>query len=113
MHYNATLDNSCLESYSGNMDPSRSSRKDYEIQFKSSAWRVFKKLQGETRGRVTEAIWSLSEDPRPPGAVKLKGQRDLFRIRAGDYRVIYEIREQALVVLIIKVGHRRDIYQGL
>ena len=85
----------------------------FEIQFKSSAWNSFRKLPGETRGRVAEAIWSLGEDPRPRGAIKLKGRRDFFRIRAGEYRVIYEIRDEALVVLIIKVGHRRDVYQGL
>lgn len=84
----------------------------YEIQFKSSAWKAFQKFQGEARARLTEAIWELGEDPRPPGAVKLKG-RDFYRIRVGDYRVIYEIREQALVVLIIKVAHRRDVYRGL
>jgi len=85
----------------------------YEIQFKSSAWKAFKKLQGETRGRVAEAIWALGDNPRPHGSVKLAGQRDLYRIRVGDYRVIYEIQEKALVVLIVKVGHRKDAYRGI
>ena len=87
--------------------------KHYEIKFKSSAWKAFRKLKGETRGRVAEAIWALGEDPRPRGAKKLAGQRDRYRVRAGDYRVIYEVHDKALIVLIVKVSHRREVYRGL
>ena len=85
----------------------------YEIQFKTSAWKAFSKLKGEARGRVTEAIMGLAENPRPQNARKLSGKGDFYRVRVGDYRVIYEIHEKALVVLIFKVGHRRDVYRKL
>ena len=85
----------------------------YEIQFKTSAWKVFRKLQGEVRGRVAEAILGLAEDPRPPNAKKLSGKADYYRVRVGDYRVIYEIHENVLVVLVIKIGHRGDVYRRL
>jgi mRNA interferase RelE/StbE len=85
----------------------------YEIQFKSSAWKAFNKLEGEARGRIAEAVMSLAENPRPRKARKLSGKGDFYRIRSGDYRVIYEVREKALVVLIVKVGHRREVYKKL
>jgi len=85
----------------------------YEIQFKSSAWKAFNKLEGEARGRIAEAVMSLAENPRPRKARKLSGKGDFYRIRAGDYRVIYEVRENALVVQIVKVGHRREVYKKL
>lgn len=95
----------------------------YEIQFKTSAWKAFNKLKGEARGRVAEAIMGLAENPRPQNARKLSGKGDFYRVRAGDYRVIYEIpacaasaagrHENVLVVLIVKVGHRRDVYKKL
>lgn len=62
---------------------------------------------------MAEAILALGENPRPKGASKLSGQRPFYRVRVGDYRVIYEIQEKILVVLVIKVGHRREVYQKL
>ena len=85
----------------------------YEIQFKTSAWKAFGKLKGEARGRVAEAIMALAENPMPQNARKLSARGDFYRIRVGDYRVIYEIHENTLVVLILKVGHRRDVYKKL
>lgn len=85
----------------------------YELQFKTSAWKSLRKIPAETRARLVAAIWSLSEEPRPLGARKLTGQVDLYRLRIGDYRVVYDIQDQALVVLIIKVGHRREVYRRL
>ena len=85
----------------------------YQIHFKSSAWKVFRKLRGEIRGRLSEAVLALGEDPRPPGSKRITGKRDFYRIRVGAYRVVYEIQDEALVVIIIKIGHRRDIYRDL
>jgi mRNA interferase RelE/StbE len=85
----------------------------YEIRFKASALRVFERLERRSRGRLAEAIWALADNPRPRGCRKLAGQEGFYRIRVGDYRVIYEIQDRALVVLVLKLGHRRDVYRGL
>jgi mRNA interferase RelE/StbE len=61
--------------------------------------------------RLRKAIRALGSDPRPPGSLKLQGESDLYRIRVGDYRIIYEIQDAVLVVLIVEVGNRRDIYR--
>jgi len=53
------------------------------------------------------------ENPRPPGATKLEGGGELYRIRSGDYRIIYQIRDDRLVVLVVIVGHRREVYRDL
>ena len=65
--------------------------------------------------RVRAKIDALAEDPRPPGAVKLSGggSEEQYRIRAGHYRIIYEIQEQVLLVLVVRVGHRSEVYRRL
>lgn len=85
----------------------------YEIRFKTSAWKALQKLDREARGRLALAIWDLADDPRPPGSRKLTGAESLYRIRVGNYRVIYQVRDDLLVVLVVKLGHRRDIYRDL
>ena len=88
-------------------------RMRYEIRFKASAWRLLRKLDREARGRIIAAIWALGDNPRPPGSRKLTATEDFYRIRVGRYRVIYEVRDDDLVVLVIKLGHRRDVYRKL
>jgi mRNA interferase RelE/StbE len=61
------------------------------------------------RGRVRGAISLLANDPRPPNAKKLKG-RDALRVRVGDYRVIYTVMDDVLLVVVVNLGHRRDVY---
>lgn len=61
--------------------------------------------------RVRSAIDGLESDPRPPGAIKMKGSTDTWRVRAGDYRILYTIEDDRLVVLVVKVGHRREVYR--
>lgn len=68
-------------------------------------------LPARTRRQLTRVWSALHEDPRPTGSVKLAGT-ELWRIRVGDYRVIYEVRDAILVVLVIKVGHRREVYRA-
>ena len=63
------------------------------------------------RRRVVERIGRLADDPRPPGCVKLAGG-DRYRVRQGRYRIVYEIRDVELVVMIVRVGDRRDVYRG-
>jgi len=64
------------------------------------------------RARILTAIGDLSEDPRPPGCRKMEGV-DLYRIRVGDWRVLYQIRDFRLMVVVVQVGHRREVYRGL
>jgi len=70
-------------------------------------------LDSGTVRRVDAAILALADNPRPAGCVKLSGLSDLWRIRVGDYRVVYEIRDRQLIVLIVGVAHRREIYRNL
>lgn len=83
----------------------------YEVLLKPAAQRQLKKLPRNVQGELIAFIERLSQDPRPPGCKKLKGRQSQYRVRLGDYRVIYSIEEMALVVRVIKVGHRRDIYE--
>ncbi|MGE5442270.1 MAG: type II toxin-antitoxin system RelE family toxin [Bacteroidota bacterium] len=69
-------------------------------------------LDDKTRRRVLRAVMTLEANPRPPGAKKLRGESDLWRVRVGDYRILYSIEEARLVVLVVKIGHRREVYRG-
>ena len=83
----------------------------YRVRVKSSALRSLRKLEATPRARLWVAISGLSDEPRPPGCRKIAGVAGLWRIRVGNYRVVYQIREKELVVLVIKAGHRKDIYR--
>jgi mRNA interferase RelE/StbE len=85
----------------------------YEIQFTRAAERELASLPGDDLRRVDAAILGLADDQHPPGSKKLKGVEDLYRIRVGDYRVIYTVESKRLVVLVVNVGNRRDIYRSL
>ena len=69
-------------------------------------------LDETIRRRVLSALVALEVNPRPPGAKKLRGSELLWRVRVGDYRILYSIEEARLVVLVIKIGHRREVYRG-
>jgi mRNA interferase RelE/StbE len=62
-------------------------------------------------GRLRTAIDGLTQDARPSGCVKLAGAPDLYRIRVGDYRIVYQVKDAALFVLVLSIGHRREIYR--
>ncbi|MES1243326.1 MAG: type II toxin-antitoxin system RelE/ParE family toxin [Acidobacteriota bacterium] len=74
------------------------------------AQKELERLQSSTYERVRDAIRALGEEPRPPGCRKLSGRAG-WRIRVGDYRVLYEIDDSAAEVIILNIGHRRDIYR--
>ena len=61
--------------------------------------------------RLREAIDGLAEDQHPPGSVKLQGEGELYRVRVGDYRIVYQIQNAVPVVLVVQIGHRREIYR--
>jgi mRNA interferase RelE/StbE len=82
----------------------------YQVTLTESADKAVARLPKEIRLRIAERLASLSENPRPNGAIKLKGE-DAYRVRVGDYRIIYTIRDDLLIVLVIDVGHRGDVYR--
>lgn len=84
----------------------------YEIQLSPAAARKLKKFDPQIRRRIQAAIELLADDPRPPAATQLVGGEGEWRVRTGDYRIIYEIVEKRLVVLVINIGHRRDVYRS-
>lgn len=83
----------------------------HRIDVAPAAVRQLKKLDPQARRRVQAAIEILAETPRPAGAKKLVGEGDLWRVRTGDYRVVYSIDDGVLLVLIVAVGHRREVYR--
>lgn len=83
----------------------------YSVQLAPAAVRQLRKLPLDARRRIQAAIEILAETPRPPGAKKLSGSSGDWRARTGDYRIIYEIRDARLIVLVVAMGHRRDVYQ--
>ena len=82
----------------------------YQIVLRPAAVRALRKLDPTIRDRVQGAIALLGQDPRPPGARKLQG-RDGVRVRAGDYRIIYTVHDDVLTVVVVALGHRRDVYK--
>lgn len=82
----------------------------YLIEFKPMAKRQLAKLNNAIVRRLRVKIDALAENPRPHGYIKLKGFENRYRIRVGEYRVIYEIHDDVLLVLITRIGARRDIY---
>ena len=83
----------------------------YQVRLAPAAVRQLRKLDPPGRRRVQAAIDLLAEDPRPPGARQLVGGAGEWRVRTGDFRIIYDIRDGELLVLVVKVGHRRDVYE--
>jgi len=82
----------------------------YRIAFKPAARRQLQKLPREAQRRIVACIEKLADDPYPPGAKKLKSKVALFRVRDGTYRIIYTVRKGELLVLIVRIGDRRDVY---
>jgi mRNA interferase RelE/StbE len=83
----------------------------YRIVIEPAAVRELKKLVPRVRQQVADAITALADHPRPEGSRKLSGSRSSYRIRVGDHRVLYRITDRELVVLVVTVGHRRDVYR--
>ena len=83
----------------------------YKIEWKRAAKKELKKLDKQVILRVLQAVESLAEDPLRSGSKKLVGSNSIYRIRVGDYRIIYNIESSILTVEIIKVGHRGQVYR--
>lgn len=82
----------------------------YRIEVLRAAEKSLRSLDRPVRERIEAAIDGLSQDPRPPGCKRLVNS-SAWRIRIGDYRVLYEIRDAVLVVIVVEIGHRREIYR--
>ena len=83
----------------------------FRIQVSGMAERQLKKLSSEARDRVVRAVRALADDPVPRGSRRLTGYDDVFRVRIGPYRVLYSVAASTLTILVLKIGHRRDIYR--
>lgn len=82
----------------------------YAVELVPSAARTLSKLEAAVRRRIVRRIDRLRQDPRRD-AVKLRGAEDIWRARVGDYRILYRVEDDRLVVLVISIGHRRDVYR--
>lgn len=82
----------------------------YKIEIKESAVKELDSIPRKDLKKIVQKIRSLSNNPRPNGCVKLSG-REHYRIRQGDYRILYSIENEILVVYVIKIGHRKEVYR--
>lgn len=83
----------------------------YRIEVTPAAKRTIKKLPKNVQQKIIQELELLAKEPRPTGVVKLAASDNLYRVRTGDYRIIYQIKDEILLVIITKVGHRSDIYK--
>ena len=83
----------------------------YRVVLTPAAERQFAKLSHQPREMIAAALVALAGNPRPPGCVKLAGAEDLWRIRVRQYRVIYQILDDELIVVVVKIGDRKDVYR--
>lgn len=83
----------------------------YEVQILPKAARQIKALSAEVRQDISLTIQSLANEPRPIGVKKLSGEKDIYRVRVRNYRVLYRIVDKVLVVVVVSVGHRREVYR--
>lgn len=84
----------------------------YSVRLKASAAREIEQIEPKkVRRQVVNRIGALADDPRPPGCEKLSGQSDRYRVRQGAYRIVYSVEDDALVVFVVKVGHRSAVFR--
>jgi mRNA interferase RelE/StbE len=82
----------------------------FKVEFKPSVWKDLEGIPKTDRIKILKRITALAEDPQPPGSKKLTGS-ERYRIRQGNYRILYAIENDRVVVVIVKIGHRREIYK--
>ncbi|MBW4650259.1 MAG: type II toxin-antitoxin system RelE/ParE family toxin [Kastovskya adunca ATA6-11-RM4] len=83
----------------------------YQVEIAPAAQRQIRKLTTDVQQKIIQRLEALAVDPYPAGVVKMRGEQSLYRVRLGDYRIIYEIQDEELLILVLKVGHRRDVYK--
>ena len=83
----------------------------YKVEIKEFALKSLSELPLRQQLRIRQKIDALAANPYPPGYRKLKGEELSYRIRVGDYRVVYEVHEDMVLILVLRVGHRKDVYR--
>ena len=83
----------------------------YAVEFLPSAAKTLSNLDPAVRRRIARRIDRLAAEPREGGAIKLRGADEVWRARVGDYRILYKVEDERLVILVIRIGHRRDVYR--
>ena len=83
----------------------------YSIEITATAEKQLKKIPRNDQVRVVRAMMGLADEPHPRGCRKLSGYEDVYRIRAGTYRIIYRVERRKVIIVILKIGHRKDVYK--
>jgi mRNA interferase RelE/StbE len=83
----------------------------YTIELARRAQKQLVKIPFDSRRRIAALIDALAENPRPAGAGKMQGVENTYRLRVGDYRILYEIQDRRLIVYVLRIGHRREVYR--
>ena len=83
----------------------------YHIDFRPSALRALKKLPVAIRRRIAETLTSLANQPFPQGVKKLINEDNVYRVRVGDYRIVYQVEAGKLLILVLRIGHRKEVYR--
>jgi mRNA interferase RelE/StbE len=83
----------------------------YTIEFRPAAAKDFRQLPSTLKERLKPRIDALAMNPRPPGAVKLQGEDNAYRIRVGEYRIVYEVYDRLVLVAVVRIRHRREVYR--
>lgn len=85
----------------------------YEVNISEVAKDFLRNIDKADAKRIGKKIDKLGENPRPHGVEKLSGEENIYRVRSGDYRIVYQIEDKILYVLILKIGHRKEVYRKL
>ena len=85
--------------------------KRYEIRIARRAAKSLAALQRRDQQRIRAAIELLAKDPRPPACIAMSGEDSVYRVRVGDYRIVYEVIDDVLVIHVVRIGHRREVYR--
>ena len=93
---------------------SKTSKPDpkYRLEIDRDVEKAVRRQDRTTKARLFKAIFALAENPHPRNSLKLEGYIDLFRLRVGDWRIIYQIKDDQLLIIVLEVGSRGDIYRG-
>ena len=83
----------------------------YTVRLNTRVGKVLDRLPPDMRRRIVRRLEALEDNPRPRGVEKLAGVEELYRVRIGTYRIVYIIRDRELVVIVVRIGHRRDVYR--
>ena len=83
----------------------------YEVRLARRARRSLESLERRDQQRIRGALDLLADNPRPPNCVALRGEDSVYRVRVGDYRIVYEVIDDVLLVHVVRIGHRREVYR--